>query len=42
MKSWFITSGKDATSLELRDVPVPEPKAGEVLARVKAAGLNRC
>ena len=41
MKSWFITSDKDATSLELRDVPVPEPKAGEVLARVKAAGLNR-
>ena len=41
MKSWFITSDKDATSLELRDVPVPEPKAGEVLARVRAAGLNR-
>jgi NADPH:quinone reductase-like Zn-dependent oxidoreductase len=41
MKSWFIVSGKDATSLELRDVPVPEPKAGEVLAKVRAAGLNR-
>lgn len=41
MKSWFITSGKDATSLDLRDVPVPEPKAGELLVRVKAAGLNR-
>ena len=41
MKSWFITSGRDATSLELREVPVPEPKAGELLARVKAAGLNR-
>ncbi len=41
MKSWFIISGKDATSVELRDMPVPEPKAGEVLARVKAAGLNR-
>ncbi|MSQ48889.1 MAG: zinc-binding alcohol dehydrogenase [Betaproteobacteria bacterium] len=41
MKSWFIASGKDNTTLELRDVPVPEPKAGELLARVKAAGLNR-
>lgn len=41
MKSWFITSGKDATGVELREVPVPEPKAGELIARVKAAGLNR-
>ena len=41
MKSWFIVSGKDATSVELRDAPVPEPKAGEVLTRVRAAGLNR-
>jgi len=41
MKSWFIASGKDSTTLELRDVPVPETKAGELLARVKAAGLNR-
>ena len=41
MKSWFIVSGKDATTVELRDVPVPEPKAGEILTRVKAAGLNR-
>ena len=41
MKSWYITSGKDATTLDLREVPVPEPKAGELIARVKAAGLNR-
>ena len=41
MKSWFIVSGKDATSVELRDAPVPEPKAGEVLTKVRAAGLNR-
>ncbi|HLX79953.1 MAG TPA: zinc-binding dehydrogenase [Burkholderiales bacterium] len=41
MKSWFIASGKDSTTLELRDVAVPEPKTGEILARVKAAGLNR-
>jgi NADPH2:quinone reductase len=27
--------------LEIRDVPVPKPKDGEILVRVKAAGLNR-
>jgi NADPH:quinone reductase-like Zn-dependent oxidoreductase len=41
MKAWFIVSGKDATSVELRDVPVPEPRAGELLVKVHAAGLNR-
>jgi len=41
MKSWFIASGKDSTTLELREVPVPEPKAGELVARVEAAALNR-
>lgn len=41
MKSWFIVSGADATTVELRDIPVPEPKAGEMLTRVRAAGLNR-
>lgn len=41
MKSWFIVSGRDATSVELRDVPVPEPRAGELLVKVHAAGLNR-
>jgi NADPH:quinone reductase-like Zn-dependent oxidoreductase len=41
MKSWFITSGRDATTLDMREVPVPEPRAGELIARVKAAGLNR-
>lgn len=41
MKAWYIVSGKDATSVELRDVPVPEPKAGELLVKVATAGLNR-
>jgi NADPH:quinone reductase-like Zn-dependent oxidoreductase len=41
MKSWFIVSGKHATTVELRDVPVPKPKAGELLVKVHAAGLNR-
>jgi NADPH2:quinone reductase len=29
------------SGLEIRDVPVPKPKEGEILVRVKAAGLNR-
>ena len=33
MKSWFIVSGKDATSVELRDVPIPGAKAGELLVK---------
>jgi len=41
MKAWFITSGKDATAVELREVAQPEPKAGEVLVKLHAAGLNR-
>ena len=41
MKSWFIASGRDGTSVELRDASVPEPGPGEILARVQAAGLNR-
>ncbi len=41
MKSWYIVSGKDATAVELRDVPIPKPKAGELLVKVHAAGLNR-
>ena len=41
MKSWFVASGANSTTLELRDIPVPEPKAGELLVKVRAAGLNR-
>ena len=41
MKSWFIKGGAQRTDVELRDVPVPEPKAGEVLAKIRASGLNR-
>jgi NADPH:quinone reductase-like Zn-dependent oxidoreductase len=41
MKSWWIASGPQGTALELREVPQPQPKAGEILLRVRAAGLNR-
>lgn len=41
MKSWWIASGAGGMSLEMREVPEPEPKAGELLVRVRAAGLNR-
>lgn len=41
MKSWYIISTDHGNAVELRDVPVPEPKAGEILAKVKSCGLNR-
>jgi NADPH:quinone reductase-like Zn-dependent oxidoreductase len=41
MKSWFIKDGADGATLELREVPLPEPKAGEIRIRVRAASLNR-
>src|SRR5215470_17298017 len=41
MKSWWIRSESAKTEVELRDVPVPEPKPGELLVRVRAASLNR-
>jgi NADPH:quinone reductase-like Zn-dependent oxidoreductase len=39
MKRWEMDAiGRDR--LELREVPVPRPKAGEVLVKVNAASLN--
>ena len=37
MKAMVIGDG----ALELRDIPMPQPGPGEVLVRVRAAGLNR-
>lgn len=39
MKSWWIDGGSG--ELTLRDIPVPAPEPGQVLVRLKAAGLNR-
>jgi NADPH2:quinone reductase len=41
MKAILVTKKGGPEVLELRDLPVPEPAAGEVLIKVKAAGLNR-
>jgi NADPH:quinone reductase len=41
MKAFWITPGPSGTKVELRDTPTPEPKAGEVLVRMRAAALNR-
>jgi NADPH2:quinone reductase len=41
MQSYWIQSGADRTTLEKRETPTPEPAAGQVLVRMRAAGLNR-
>src|SRR5205807_10437363 len=41
MKAYWIAPGAAGTTVELRDTPAPEPKAGELLVRVRASSLNR-
>ena len=41
MKAMVIVRGKEGGTLELRDVPQPEPRTGELLVRVRATALNR-
>jgi NADPH:quinone reductase len=41
MRSYWIQAKGRETALEPREVPTPEPGAGQVLLRMRAAGLNR-
>jgi len=41
MKSYWLRSDSGKTVIDLRDVPAPEPGAGQILVRMRAAGLNR-
>lgn len=41
MKAYVLRSDPDATRLELREKPHPQPGPGQILVRVHAASLNR-
>ena len=41
MKCYYIKSVNGKTAFELRELPRPQPKKGEILVRVRAASLNR-
>ena len=41
MKSYWIVTKDHVASLEARDIPVPQPKAGELLIKVSASAMNR-
>ncbi len=41
MRSWWMQTDGVTSSLELRDVALPEPAAGQLLVRMHAAALNR-
>jgi NADPH2:quinone reductase len=41
MKSYWLRPDLEKTAVELRDAPRPEPGAGQILLRMRAAGLNR-
>lgn len=41
MQSYWMKMSEDAQLLEIRDTPVPQPAARQLLVRMKAASLNR-
>ena len=41
MRSYWIQANGTETALEARDIPHPEPGPGQLLLRMRAAGLNR-
>ena len=41
MRAAFVVPEAAGGRLEIRDTEIPAPGAGQILVRVKAAGLNR-
>ena len=41
MRAWFLSVRDGKTELELRDIPRPEVKPGQLLVKIQAASLNR-
>jgi NADPH:quinone reductase-like Zn-dependent oxidoreductase len=41
MKSYWLKPDSGKTALDLRETPAPEPGPGQILVRMRAAGLNR-
>lgn len=41
MKSFWIKTSRDRTVLERREIPLPEPGAGQIALHVRATALNR-
>lgn len=41
MKSYWIVTKGDKATLEKREIPAPQPKAGEIVVKVHASALNR-
>ena len=42
MKSCWIKTENDKTTLEFRDIPVPQPKPGEIVVRAAEIGRASC
>jgi NADPH:quinone reductase-like Zn-dependent oxidoreductase len=41
MRAYYFKSTEKDTQIELREAPTPQPAPGQLLVRVRAAGLNR-
>jgi NADPH:quinone reductase-like Zn-dependent oxidoreductase len=41
VKSYWLRPDSGKTAIELRDAPIPDPASGQILVRLRAAGLNR-
>src|SRR5689334_17049074 len=41
MKSYWIVTNGDKATLERREVPTPQARAGEIVFKVEASALNR-